>query len=172
MGRTVKIVEYDPAWVGTYDHEASIIRKGLNTLLVECFHIGSTAIPGMPAKPIIDILLSVKNILDLDTYSDNLNRLGYECLGEYGIKGRRFFQKGGDHRTHHIHAFDVDSPEIERHVLFRDYLREFAEEAKIYAELKKELASVHRDNPDDYSEAKNRFIRSIEEKARHWYLQN
>jgi len=77
----------------------------------------------MAAKPIIDILLVVKSLNNIDNYTKELFQLGYEAKGEYGFVGRRFFQKGGDNRTHHVHVFEEGNPEIERHVLFVEYLK-------------------------------------------------
>ncbi|MFD3262223.1 GrpB family protein [Paenibacillus lentus] len=76
--------------------------------LVNSFHIGSTSVPGLKAKPITDILLVVKDIGGLDTFSAQFENLGYEVMGEFGIKGRRYFRKGGDDRTHQIHAFQYE----------------------------------------------------------------
>jgi len=171
MRRVVQIVEFDPAWPAAYAAEASAIRQALGPLLHQCFHVGSTAIPAMAAKPVIDILLSVQSVASLDAHNEVLRRLGYESLGEYGFPGRRFFQKGGDRRTHHLHAFDVGSAEIERHVLFRDYLRANAEEANAYMALKQALAQTHRGDPDAYTEAKGKFILGIDAKARQWSRQ-
>ena len=101
-----------------------------------------TSIPGIYAKPVIDILIGVVNINNIDKYNVEMDKLGYICKGEYGIKGRRFFMKGLYNRTHHIHIFQSDNPEILRHINFRDYLIAHSEEARIYSELKKENGNL------------------------------
>lgn len=165
MGRSVNIVEYDPAWADLYAHEALRICDSLSDLNVQCFHIGSTAIPGMSAKPIIDILLAVASLTQLDRYNPQLQMLGYCPHGEFGIPGRRYYTKGGDARTQHVHAFEFGNPEIKRHLRFRDFLRESREDALAYATLKKQLAQRFTDQPQRYSEAKTDFIRDIDAKA-------
>jgi GrpB-like predicted nucleotidyltransferase (UPF0157 family) len=172
MGRIIEIVEYDPVWGELYSREAVAIGNVLIGLRSQSFHIGSTAIPEMPAKAVIDILLAVDSLNELDAYGSQLGSLGYAALGEFGILCRRFYTKGGDNRTHHIHAFEFGSPEIDRHLRFRDFLRDSREDAKAYAVLKRRLAQPFRNDPRGYSEAKIEVIGSIDAKAREWYLQN
>ena len=172
MGRVVEIVEYDPAWPESYEREARAIRDVLAGLKTQTFHIGSTAIPGMLAKPIIDILLSVESLEGFDVVSHKMQLFGYVALGEFGIPGRRFHFKGGDQRTHHIHAFEVGSLEINRHLQFRDFLRESREDAEAYALLKIQLGQTYRNDPLGYNQAKSIFIRGVDIKAREWQIQN
>ena len=120
----VKVVPYCSGWPELYRQEAEKISKILGEQLVAIHHIGSTSVPGLPAKPIIDILPVVKEISAVDAHNAQFEALGYEPRGEYGIPGRRFFRKGLEHRTHHIHIFqESDQPNILRHVAVRDYLR-------------------------------------------------
>ena len=134
------------------------------------FHIGSTSVPNLKAKPIIDILLVVNDINELDTYSEQFERLGYEVMGEFGIKGRRYFRKGGDNRTHQIHAFQYNNiEEIERHLAFRDYLREHPEVCIQYGELKSQLAKQYPNDIDGYGDGKDDFVKSVEKDAIRWY---
>ena len=92
-------------------------------MLERLHHIGSTAIPGIFAKPIIDLLLEVGNIGELDDRSSFMGELGYEAMGEFGIPGRRYDRKNNASgiRTHQVHAYESGSPEVERHIAFRDY---------------------------------------------------
>lgn len=137
----ITVVNYNPNWEKNYINEQQLIRQILKNELVECFHIGSTSVPNLKAKPIIDILLVVNNINKLDNYSFYFENIGYEIMGEFGIIGRRYFRKGGDNRTHQIHAFQYDNiQEIERHLAFRDYLRQNPKISKEYGELKSKLA--------------------------------
>lgn len=165
MGRTVEIVEYDPSWPELYEQEAVAIRGALAGLNLQCFHIGSTAIPGMSAKAVIDILLAVESLNALSARESGLQGLGYSARGEFGIPGRRYYTKGQEERTHHLHAFEFGSPEVARHIRFRDFLRESSKDAEAYAALKIGLANQFRDDPHGYCDAKSAFIRSIDQMA-------
>jgi GrpB-like predicted nucleotidyltransferase (UPF0157 family) len=139
-------------------------------LPIELHHIGSTAIPGIVAKPVIDMLGIVPALDALDERAHRLAALGYEALGEFGIPGRRYFRKNAPDgvRTHQLHAFAPDSPEIERHLDFRNYLRAFPDEAAAYAALKQGLAESCDSDMDAYSNGKTQFIRAIERRAAQW----
>lgn len=159
--RTIVLVNYDPEWEALFKQEVSIVREILGDELVAAHHIGSTAIPGLKAKPIIDILLEVKSIHSVEKYNKQFQSIGYEAKGEYGIKGRRFFQRGADERTHHVHVFEKGSPEVSRHVKFRDYLKENKEKVKEYEKLKVALAEKNPCDPESYAKGKNEFIRLV-----------
>ncbi len=131
-------------------------------------HFGSTSIPGMKAKPVIDMMGIVKNIEKVDTYNEQMESLGYDVVGDWGIEGRRLFRKGGDNRTHHIHFYQFDNPQIERHLAFRDYLLAHPDEAKRYSQFKEELANKYY-LARDYSPAKKAFVSQMERKALDWY---
>lgn len=166
----IKVVEYDPNWKAEYLREEQAIKEIVHDDLVNCFHIGSTSVPHLKAKPIIDILLVVGDIEKLDTYAVQFERLGYEVMGEFGISGRRYFRKGGDDRTHQIHAFQYDSiQEIERHLSFRDYLREHPEVCKEYGELKSRLADKYPTDIESYGDGKDDFVKKIEKEALKWH---
>ena len=98
----VKVVDYNPQWENAFATEAKHIRQILGNELINVFHIGSTSIKGMKAKPIIDIMPIVNDMARLDGYSLQFEQLGYEVMGEFGIPGRRYYRKGGDDRTHQI----------------------------------------------------------------------
>jgi GrpB-like predicted nucleotidyltransferase (UPF0157 family) len=118
------------------------------------------------AKPVIDMLAVVADVAALDARSLLIAELGYESLGEFGIVGRRYFRKSKNGvRTHQIHAFAKGSPEIRRHVAFRDYLRAHHAEAQRYAQLKEDLAARFSNSRDRYTEGKTNFIRAIEQGA-------
>jgi GrpB-like predicted nucleotidyltransferase (UPF0157 family) len=160
--RKIVLENYKKEWKALYEKEASILSGILGLEFVAAHHIGSTAIPGIKAKPIIDILLEVKSIDKVDNYNRQFQSIGYEAKGEYGIKGRRFFQKGSTERTHHVHIFEKNNPEVHRHIKFRDYLIKNKGIAKEYENLKVTLAEKYTFNPEAYSKEKDRFIRSIE----------
>lgn len=167
--RIIEVVKHDPNWKNQYIDEANKISKIMGKDIVEIHHIGSTAIHGIYAKPVIDILIGVKSILDVDKYDDEMKQLGYIPKGEYGIEGRRFYLKGLINRTHHVHVFEIDNPEIKKHLNFRDYMNEHPEDAKRYEELKKDLALRFRYDNDGYCDGKDEFIKEIDEKAEKWY---
>ena len=93
MNRTVEVVSYNPEWPLMFEIESSLIKQALGSNCLAVHHIGSTSIPGLNAKPIIDILPVVKNILDVDASTEAMEKLGYDVKGEYGIAFRRYFQK-------------------------------------------------------------------------------
>ena len=160
---------YDDRWVLMFAEEADKLRGLLGKQVVTINHFGSTAVQGMVAKPIIDILLVVRNISLIDAYNTDLQTFGYEAKGENGIPGRRFFQKGGDHRTHHLHAYQTDSPEIERHLAFRDYLRNHPLAMKEYGELKEQLSKQFPFDIESYINGKEELASKIQGAAMDWY---
>ena len=140
MPQHIVVVDYDPLWPLLFRKEADAISRILGDNLVLIHHIGSTSVPFLAAKPIIDIMPVVKDLSDVDAVSEEFVKLGYEYLGEFGIKGRRYLRKGGQKRTHQIHIFQMeDDTNILRHLAFRDYLRSHRDVAMEYAELKKDL---------------------------------
>ncbi|MFD3262213.1 GrpB family protein [Paenibacillus lentus] len=166
----ITIVEYDSNWTTEYLKEEQAIKEILQDDLVNSFHIGSTSVPGLKAKPIIDILLVVNDIGGLDNFSAQFENLGYEVMGEFGIKGRRYFRKGGDDRTHQIHAFQYDHiQEIERHLSFRDYLRQNPKICKEYGDLKSELADKYPTDIESYGDGKDDFVKKVEKEALKWH---
>ena len=104
--RIVEVVPHDPNWEKIFKEEAKKIKKIFKEIFIDIHHIGSTAIPLIKAKPIIDIMVEVEDINKVDIYNKQMEELGYVALGEYGIPKRRFFQKGGNKRTHHVHIFN------------------------------------------------------------------
>ncbi|WP_338157183.1 GrpB family protein [Atopococcus tabaci] len=164
----VNVVDYSLDWEKSFDQEAKKIRKSARHQenLVSILHIGSTSVPALKAKPIIDMMLIVEDIAVLDQERDVFETLGYEYMGEYGLPGRRYMRKGGDERTHQIHAYQYDnSNEILRHVVFRDYLIQHEKTAREYEKLKTQLASLYPDDIEDYNKGKNDFVKKIEKRA-------
>lgn len=157
-------------WAAAFACEASAVSDALSDLPIEVHHIGSTAIPGIVAKPVIDMLGVVPAVEELDARAHRLAVLGYEALGEFGIPSRRYFRKNApdDARTHQLHAFAMGSPEIQRHLDFRDYLRAFPADAAAYAALKQGLAGRCGNDMHAYSDGKTEFIRAVERRAAAW----
>ncbi|SMO44929.1 GrpB family protein [Melghirimyces algeriensis] len=168
----VTIVPYQPEWPQRFEREAEWWSRLLGDNLVAIHHIGSTSVPGLSAKPIIDMMPVVQDLGEVDACNDAVQEYGYEPKGEWGISGRRFFYKGGEDRTHHVHVFKQGSPDVHRHLAFRDYLRAHPDIADQYGSLKQRLA---RDYPTDiiaYMDGKDPFIKGVEQKALRWATQS
>ena len=163
----IQVVAHDPAWRDEFKAEASRITCALGDIVVRLHHIGRTAISGIFAKPIIDFLWEVDDIVELDDRSSFMEEIGYEAMGEFGIPGRRYFRKNNalGVRTHQVHAFEADSTEVERHLAFRDYMIAHPEEAQAYGDLKRKLAQEHPDDIEAYMDGKDPFIKECEAKA-------
>lgn len=169
----IRVVEHDPSWAVMYREEEVALQRILQSELVASYHIGSTSVPGLKAKPIIDILLVVENMAKLDAFASAFEGLQYEAMGEFGIPGRRYYRKGGDNRTHQIHAFQADNlTEIERHLLFRDFLRKNPTICDEYGELKSRLAETYPNNIDAYCDGKDAFVKGNEREAIRWHWRN
>ena len=165
----VKVVAYNPQWDHFFQMEAKAIRRILGSELIAVFHIGSTAVPGLHAKPIIDIPPVVESLAALDARADAFAALGYEVMGEFGLPGRRYYRKGGDNRTRQAHAFQFDNTgEIERHPAFRDYLRAHPDARDEYGRLKITLAKQYPEDSEGYSDGKHDFVRAVETEALRW----
>jgi GrpB-like predicted nucleotidyltransferase (UPF0157 family) len=164
----IEVTSYNVEWPNQFLDEAKCIKHLFSHNFSSIYHIGSTAVPGMPAKPTLDILLVVKDINQVDHLNDDMDKLGYEAWGEYGIAGRRFFVKGENKRTHHVHTLPFGSAEIARHLFFRDFLIAHPARAKEYARLKIDLARRFADKRRDYVMAKQGVVKAIEQEAIAW----
>jgi GrpB-like predicted nucleotidyltransferase (UPF0157 family) len=168
--RKVEVVPHHPKWPEMFNVESNRVIEALGKNVAAVHHIGSTAISHTYAKPIIDLLVEVKDIAKVDEQNPSMESLGYEAMGEFGISGRRFFRKDNQEgiRTHHIHTFTVGSDQVKRHLVFRDYMIAHPEEAQSYSELKCRLAAAYPTDIDGYMDGKNEFIREIDKKAAQW----
>jgi GrpB-like predicted nucleotidyltransferase (UPF0157 family) len=171
--RDVELVPHNPEWSLLADEEAERIQECLSFEVIGIYHIGSTSVPGIKAKPILDFVLEVENLEDVIQSIGDLEGLGYVSKGEYGIPGRQFFTKDTHgERSHHLHAFQTGHPDIERHLVFRDFLRANPEAAREYEKIKEKLAKRFPKASGSYTEAKSDFILSMDEVARYWLEQN
>ncbi|MER3495147.1 MAG: GrpB family protein [Mastigocladus sp. ERB_26_2] len=166
----VVIVEYDPRWQIMFAEEATLIWQVLDSdLVVEIEHIGSTAIPGLAAKPVIDIMVGVRSLEDAKQAIPVLEALDYVYWRDDPRSGRMFFVKGmppyGKRRTHHIHIVEAYG-EFWQRKLFRDYLRIHPEEAKRYEALKRDLAARFPTDREAYTNGKSEYIQRVMVKAR------
>lgn len=171
--RKVEVVPHDPRWQAAFAVESRLIADALGANGIAIHHIGSTAIPGIYAKPIIDLLVEVKAILQVDQQSLAIAALGYEVLGEFGISGRRYFRKDNSAgvRTHHVHTFEVGSAQIKRHLIFRDYMIAHPEVAQRYSQLKCQLAKAYPTDINQYMDGKDEFIQAMDRQAAAWHTQ-
>ena len=157
----VVVVPYDPAWEGTFRRIRERVVAALGDLVVGVEHVGSTAVPGLAAKPIVDVDVIVRRVEDVPQSIRALAAIGYAHLGDLGIAGREAFRAPADLPRHHLYLCAVATPELRAHLTFRDALRADPALAQRYADLKRALAERHRDDRDAYTEGKSAFIRSV-----------
>ena len=163
--REVVVVPPDCGWRDAFEAEAARLRSILGENLVEIHQIGSTAIPSIAAKPIIDILPVVREIDRVDA----LAAAGYRAWGEFGLPGRRYFtREENGKRTHNVHLYAVGNPEITRHLAFRDYMNAHPEEARAYGRLKEKLAREFPSDFEAYMDGKHAFVQERERRALAW----
>nr|WP_246722844.1 GrpB family protein [Aliikangiella sp. G2MR2-5] len=167
--RVLEVVDYDDSWRIRFKDECELLKNvfGQNALNIE--HIGSTAVSGLAAKPVIDILVEVESLEKLENCHAMLESHGYKIKGENGIEGRRYFQKGGNQRSHHVHAFKQGDEHLVRHRAFRDYLIEHPKVAEEYGDLKKRAAEKCNNDIYHYMELKSDYIQKHERIALAWY---
>ncbi len=160
VSRQITLVDYDPAWPAQFEREAARIRRALGEAALMVEHIGSTAIPGLIAKPILDILLVVANSADEDSYVPALEGAGYILhLREPEWHEHRLFK--GRKVALNMHVFSQGSPEIERVLLFRDWLRRSQADRELYAQTKRQLASQRWNKTQEYADAKSEVVEAI-----------
>lgn len=156
----IVIVDYDPTWPQRFRQEATKIRSALGEVALRIEHIGSTSVPGLAAKPIVDILLVVEDSGDETSYVPALEDAGYILrVREPDFHEHRMFRTA--EKDVHMHVFSPGSPEIERYLLLRDHLREDAEDRELYARTKRDLASRSWPSMDHYAEAKTEVVEGI-----------
>ena len=160
---TVEVVDHDPNWTVLGFHACQAVRNGCGELLVDVQHVGSTAVPDLPAKPILDIAAAVVTFDSMPELVRRLARIGYLYRGDHGDAGGHLFvaESAPDIRTIHMHVVEHNGSQWRDYVLFRDLLRHRATIRKRYAELKRELARICRDDRKLYTDSKADFIRRI-----------
>lgn len=162
--RCVHVAEYDPAWPEQFRHLARRAADALGGLAVTIEHVGSTSVPGLAAKPVIDLDVVVRRE-DVRRAIDRLAASGYVHRGEQGVPGREAFRAPPGDPKHHLYVCVPDSPGLRDHLLFRDYLRAHPQTAREYAALKRDLALRHRDDRGAYQDAKGAFIDAVARRA-------
>ena len=164
----IRLTDYLEEWQTEFEKEVARLKSIFGTLDIHFEHFGSTAVKGMKAKPVIDMIGIVQSIDALEPFHDQLRLEGYEIVGEWGIIGRSLYRKGGENRTHHIHMYQFDNPQIERHLVVRDYLRTHPLEVQRYNLLKIELSTQYK-NTKEYSKAKKDYVNELEKRAYEWH---
>ncbi len=173
MNDTITLIQSNHWQASTTQHYLSKLKDTVRVPGCQWFHIGSTSIPNILCKPILDLLLAVPEpdgLEQLDQQSQAFQKLGFEIMGEFGIAGRRYFRKL-DHngeRLVHLHAFLTHSEGMLRHLAFRDYLREFPTIAAEYSHLKRQLHDTFQGDREAYMDGKHDFIQRTEKDALQW----
>jgi GrpB-like predicted nucleotidyltransferase (UPF0157 family) len=161
-GGAIVVTDYDPAWPAMFEQERAIIAAALGALVVTIEHVGSTAVPGLAAKPIIDLLVGVTSLHAARACGiDALQALGYTYVPEYQswLRDELFFRKGvGGPWTHHVHMMARSDPGWDRRLVFRDYLRAHPDAAAAYVTLKRKLAEACKDDIAAYRNGKDQFV--------------
>lgn len=169
QARTIEVVPHQAGWSNDFVALADEIAQALGDQVVDIHHIGSTAVMGLCAKPIIDLLPVVQSVDAVDRLQSCLETRGYEGRGEYGLSGRRYFIRWREKkRVAHVHIYSVGHPAIQRHLAFRDYLRAHPAVATEYGHLKASNARLYRRDPEAYCAAKNAFVKDTEARALAW----
>lgn len=167
--RPVIVEEYDPTWPAEYARAADEVRTLLGDALISIHHVGSTAVPGLAAKPTIDLLAVVTSGEAVDEHDPEMMSAGWLPRGDAGIEGRRFFRKGPDEKhTHHLHCFAPGHPEIEAHLAVVEYLRAHPVDVAEYASVKRAAAAAHPCDAPGYSHAKDAYVEAMVARAVAW----
>lgn len=161
MTNPVVVVEYDPRWPPIFEEIRATVSGVLGDLVVTIEHVGSTSVPGLAAKPIVDLDVVIPSRDDLPFAIERLARLGYVHRGDLGIPGREAFRRPAGTPNHHLYVCTPDTPSHREHLALRDYLRTHPDAAREYGELKRRLAMAYRHNIDSYIEGKTEFITNI-----------
>ena len=168
----IVISAYDPTWPILFEEESVRIKKALGSFALAIEHVGSTAVPGLPSKPIIDLLVGVPSLQEAKERCMGPNKeLGYIYKPEYvsWLPGEMFFRKGPPGPwTHHVHLTEPSHPRWEARLVFRDYLRAHPEAAQAYAKIKCSLATSSKDDIEAYRTGKNTFVEEMTAKACAW----
>ena len=170
MSESIQIVPYDAAWPELFAREAAVLREGLGEVALRIDHVGSTSVPGLAAKPIVDMQISVATVQPVDPYRTVLEHLGYRFKFDPEFPDYPFFGKPPvPPRAYHIHVCTAGGDEERRHLAFRDYLRAHPDVAAEYAAFKRRIALNYRlhvsGDREAYANAKSEFILPVQERA-------
>ena len=172
MPREMLVVPYDATWPALYEKERAVLAGVFGELIVDIQHFGSTAVPGLSAKPIIDVMAVVREIGRVDAYNGEMICRGYSPRGENGIPGRRYFvrlKEDGENHAAHIHIYGPGNPHTADELMFRDFLRIDREAFAKYEAVKLEASAKYRFSPEQYVNAKSVCVMEIMEATRRYY---
>ena len=176
MARFIEVIDHDPGWAVCFEQERDLLKPVFGKALVEVHHIGSTAVPGLQAKPIIDILAEVASGTDVIAFYPQMEALGYNCRGECldaeipGTPGRYYFSKNKEGiRYAHVHVCHEGHAQICELIALRDFLRAHPEEAARYGALKLQLAGRYPYANLDYMRRKDGLVRELVASAVEWW---
>ena len=162
----VELVPHASAWSAAFEREAAAVRAALGALALDVQHVGSTAVPGMLAKPILDIAVALARASDGESCVRPLTALGYDYRGDFGLEGGHLFVKGdGGISTHHLHAVDLGGPQWVGYLALRDHLRASAEARRVYVARKRELAALHPRDREAYTRGKTGVVLGLIQRA-------
>lgn len=165
---SVEICDYDPSWALEFGHLAVTLRDALSDVACRIDHIGSTSIEGLAAKPIIDIQISVRALEPVDTYLPHMEALGYTWRKDNPEKTKRYFREAPGRRRTHVHVRKLGSWHEQYALLFRDYLRVYADDRQLYEAVKRKLAARYRHDRHAYTDAKSDIFWDIIRRADRW----
>jgi GrpB-like predicted nucleotidyltransferase (UPF0157 family) len=168
VNEPILIAEYDPQWPVEYEKEWPRLAEALGGYALDIQHVGSTSVPGLAAKPIVDIAVAIREYPLPEQVIEAVCTLGYEHMGEYGLPRRHYFRKGTP-RSHHVHAIEPDNPEWLNFVAFRDYLRAHPDVTRGYEAMKRQSAVQYEHDRVAYTDSKAPFISATLAKAKEWY---
>ncbi|UCH59457.1 MAG: GrpB family protein [Anaerolineales bacterium] len=159
----VRLFGHQPEWAGLFIEEKKRLQAAIGAYILDIQHIGSTSIPALPAKPILDIAIGVADFETAEVCIPPLQQIGYHYRGEHGISRRHYFVRGaqtvrGQVRTHHLHVLEMQSEQWRQHLLFRDTLRRNPQLASEFAIYKRKIASMFKDDRAAYQAAKDVFV--------------
>lgn len=173
MAREIVVVPYDEGWPRLFAQEKVLLQEIFHGLQPEIHHHGSTSVPGLSAKPIIDIMVVVEDLGLVDGLNQAMEAAGYVVRGENGIPGRRYFVRlhpdGSGNHTHHVHVYQRGNPKVVEELAFRDYLRANPISRKEYQGVKITAAEHHRYSPMGYTEAKAECVERLTTEAKRWF---
>jgi GrpB-like predicted nucleotidyltransferase (UPF0157 family) len=165
MSDPIVIEDYDPHWPEQFEVLRAQIAPVLGPLAAAIEHVGSTAVPGLAAKPIIDIDVLLRSAADLPAAITRLATLGYQHRGDLGVPGRDAFLSPANDVAHHLYVCVPECLEYARHITLRNYLRMCPEDARAYERLKRALAVEFRNNREAYNQAKTEFVETVLRRA-------